>query len=117
LGALFVHFHNVAGSMAQRVTLKTTPKVALRLSTTSVRVHHAFTATITVSNTAGRTPTGKVYLRRVGGRIVASGRLSGGKVTLRYTPGSTGSFQLRAEYGGDGTYAAGRSAAVRVRVT
>jgi subtilisin family serine protease len=117
LGALFVHFHNGVGSKAQRVTLKTLPQVSLALSASSIALHHSITATVTVANTAGRTPSGTVDVRHVGGGILRSGRLSGGKVKITVTPGRRGTYQVRAEYRGDGSYARGNSRTLTLRVT
>jgi hypothetical protein len=117
LGALVIHFHNAVGWKAQRLALKSVPKVTEKLSATKVRLHRSITVTVTVSDTAGHLPTGKVDLRRVRGRIIRSGDLSHGTIRFTFTTGSRGSFQVRAEYHGDANYAAGRSAALTVRVT
>lgn len=117
LGALIVHFHNKVGSKAKVVSLKTQPKVSIKLSASSITLHRSASATITVANTAGHTATGKVTLRNSSGGAIKSGSLNSGKVTFTWTPGARGTFRAYATYGGDANYASGRSATLSYRVT
>jgi subtilisin family serine protease len=115
--ALLIHSHNKLGSKAKLVNLKSAPKVTLKLSSTKVALYGTLTATVTVANTAGHVPTGHVDLRRPGSGIYKSGTLSGGKVTLSFRPAETGTYKIRAEYGGDLFYRAGVSATLTFTVT
>jgi subtilisin family serine protease len=117
LGALLIHFQNKVGSKAKVVTLKTKPSVSLKLSKSSISLGHSISATVTVANTGGITPTGKVTLRREDGSKIKSGNLSGGKITFTWTPGKRGTFKVYATYAGDSNYASGKSAKVTYTVT
>ena len=82
----------------------------LALSATRVTLGHSLSATVTVANTAGRIPTGTVSLRRaIGGTVIKTATLSGGKATITWTPQPRGTFQVYATYSGDANYASGRS--------
>jgi subtilisin family serine protease len=116
-GMLVVHFHNTVGSKANVVALRTIPKVTLKLSASTITLHHSMHATITVSNTAGHTPTGTVYVRYSSGRAIKAGSLSGGKATLTWTPGSRGTFSVYATYNGDNNYTSGKTSKVTYKVT
>jgi subtilisin family serine protease len=115
-GALLLHFHNMVGSKARVVTLKTKPKVTVKLSRSSVTLHHSISATVTVANTAGHTARGTVILRRSDGSKLGSGTLSGGRITFTWTPRSRGTFKVYATYGGSPYYASGTSAKVSYTV-
>jgi subtilisin family serine protease len=115
-GMLFVHFHNLVGAKARVVVLKTAPKAAIKLSAASITLHHALSATVAVSNTAGHVPTGTVTLRTAAGVAVKSGTLVNGRVVLAWVPAARGTFSVYAAYGGDANYAAGRSAAAVFKV-
>jgi subtilisin family serine protease len=116
-GALLVHFHNRVGAKAKVVTLKTKPRVTTKLADATITLHQSMTATVTVANTAGHTPTGKVTLRRSTGSAIKSGSLVNGKITFTWTPGSRGTFQVYATYAGNAVYASGRSPAVSYKVS
>lgn len=64
----------------------------------------------------GATPTGTVAFFD-GADQVATGMLSGGRVTVAWTPGARGTHTLTARYLGDGSHEPSMSAAVSVRVT
>ena len=72
-------------------------------------------ATVTVTTVAGIKATGRVVLKG-GSRTVASGKLSGGKATLTFTPKKAGKLQLQAVYAGDSTYSSGKSGTVTYMV-
>jgi hypothetical protein len=116
-GALMVHFQNTVGTKAQKLALKSASKATVKLSKSATKLHQALTATITVSNTAGVAATGKVDLRHIGGGVFVSGNLSNGKVTVRFTPKSKGTYKIRAEYHGDASYLAGNSNTVTLVVS
>jgi subtilisin family serine protease len=113
-GALLVHFHNKAGSKAKLLTLKTAPKVTLALSSTKVTRGHTLSVTVTVGNTAGATPTGKVTLHRPGPDLTKT--LFKGKATFSWKPAATGTFSVYASYTGDANYASGKSATKTYKV-
>jgi subtilisin family serine protease len=108
-GALLVHFHNGVGTKAQRMQLKTASHVTLKLSASSIRLHNSMTATVTVANAGSAVPSGLVNIRRVGGGLLRTGRLTNGHVTMSFTPTARGTYQVRADYGGDANYLAGNS--------
>ncbi len=116
-GALLIHFHNKVGAKAQVLELKSKPKVAVALSASKISLHHSISAKVTVANTAGRTPTGKVVLHNARGRALESGRLSHGKIRFTWTPRSRGTFRVFATYVGDANYSRGTSAKARYKVT
>jgi subtilisin family serine protease len=116
-GMLMVHVHNKVGAKTQIVALKSAPKVSLKLSTSSLALHHSLSATVTVANTARATPTGTVTLRRADGSAIKSGSLKSGKITFGWTPAKRGTFKVHATYAGDAHYAGGSSPAVTYKVT
>lgn len=116
-GALIVHFHNKVGAKAQRVSLKATPAVSLKLSPTIVRLGGTVTATVTVAADSGVPATGKVDIRRVGGGIFISGNLVNGKLVIKFKPQLRTLYQVRADFHGDGQYLTGVSNVVALRVT
>ncbi|HEY3717594.1 MAG TPA: S8 family serine peptidase [Jatrophihabitantaceae bacterium] len=117
VGVLMVHFHNASGAKAQKVFLKSASKVTLKLSASTVKLHGKVTATVTVTNSGGVVPTGKISIRRVGGGIFSSGNLVNGKVSLPVSPGARGKYTVRAEYTGDSNYVAANSAATTLTVS
>jgi subtilisin family serine protease len=122
MGALVIHFQNAVGTKAQVVSLnKNTAKVALTLAPSPATSKHKVKATITVSGIAGISPTGTVVLMRTdgptSGRKVATGTLVNGKVTLTFTPSTSGTFHYVAQYKGDATYAATDSPKKALKVT
>ncbi|HZC70561.1 MAG TPA: S8 family serine peptidase [Jatrophihabitans sp.] len=116
-GLLMVHFQNKVGAKAQRVTLKSKPKVTIKLSTSSVPLHNTLHVTVRVANTAGHRPTGKVTLRRANGSVVKGAMLRRGKRTFSLVANSRGTFKLHATYGGDANYVSGASKSVSYKVT
>jgi subtilisin family serine protease len=119
MGALLIHFHNVVGDKAQVVSLnKNTASVSLDLSPNPVVHGRTVTAKVTVSGAAG-TPTGTVVLRRTAptSDTVATGTLSGGKVTFKFSVANAGKRTYRASYQGDANYASGKSPTVTLKVT
>jgi subtilisin family serine protease len=117
LGAMIVHFGNLVAHKVRPVTLKTAAAVSLKLSPTSIKLHQKVTATVTVANSGGVLPTGKVNIRHVGGGVFATGNLSNGKLTVSFIPGSRGKLVARAEYAGDGNYLSGNSANLTITVS
>jgi subtilisin family serine protease len=116
-GALIIHFHNAGAAKAAAVTLKTRAMVRVHLSTSTVASGAVISATITVANTIGHTPAGRVALHRSSGAVFKSGRLSHGRITFSWRPGAAGKFAVYATYSGDSTYTSGRSPNVSYRVT
>ncbi len=116
-GALIVHFHNKVGAKAQRVSLKATSAVRLRLSQTIIKLGGTVTATVTVAADSGVPATGKVDIRRVGGGIFISGNLVNGKLVIKFKPRARTLYQVRADYHGDSQYLSGVSNVVALRVT
>jgi hypothetical protein len=118
LGAMLVHFHNRVGSKAQLVTLKTTPSISLKLSTTKIAHGKTVTATVTVAKTAVAYPTGTVLIHQYSpSKTLGSHALSSGKATISFTFARAGTYKVRAQYGGDGNYAAGVTAYYTITVT
>ena len=98
---------------------KVTPSVALSLNKSTVKRGHKVKASVQVTGSAG-TATGTVELGRlVDGtfKVVATGTLANGAVTLKYVPTKAGKYQLQARYGGDSAYTSASSAEVKLKVT
>ena len=98
---------------------KVTPSVSLTLNKSSVKRHHKVKASVGVTGSAG-TPTGTVELGRIVNgtfKVVATGTLSNGTLTLKYVPAKAGKYLLQARYGGDPAYTSASSAEVKLKVT
>ena len=80
----------------------------------SVKVGQAVTFATVV--TGGQTPTGAVALYDGAGQV-AVGTLSGGRISLSWTPTGRGSHTLTARYLGDASHEPSTSGAVTVKVT
>jgi hypothetical protein len=98
---------------------KVTPTVSLSLDKESVKRHHKVKASVSVSGSAG-TATGTVQLGKIVDgdfHVVATGTLSNGTVTLKYSPSKRGRYKLQVRYSGSTAYNAALSAVVKLRVT
>jgi Bacterial Ig-like domain (group 3) len=98
---------------------KVTPSVSLSLNKSSVKRGHKVKASVQVTGSAG-TATGSVELGKVVNgvfKVVATGTLANGTVTLRFVPTKAGKYLLQARYGGDPAYTSATSREVKLKVT
>jgi subtilisin family serine protease len=98
---------------------KVTPSVSLTLNKSSVKRGHKVKASVGVTGSAGMS-TGTVELGKIVDgtfKVVATGTLSNGTLTLKYVPTKAGKYLLQARYGGDSAYTSAASAEVKLKVT
>lgn len=117
LGALLVHYQNQVGAKAQVVALRTTPRWSVSIAPTTVRLRGTVKVTVSISNTAGAVPTGRVVLHNTAwGRGTKTLTLSGGRATFAWSAAARGTFRVYVAYTGDGVYAAATSGWLTYRV-
>ncbi|MFL6138066.1 MAG: S8 family serine peptidase [Frankiaceae bacterium] len=115
MGLLLLHHYNRFGSRVEVV--RTTASVTFTVSPNPTHIGQRTTATVTVSGTAGATPTGRVWLTDGGGFLPGSGgTLSGGKATVRLPLLTFDLRSLAASYGGDASYSPSSSAPIHLKV-
>jgi subtilisin family serine protease len=106
------------GSSSTNVSLTVTKNastVHLKLPKT-VKHGKKVTATVTVTTVYGVVPTGKVTIKKRT-KTLGSGVLVNGKVKIKFTIAKVRTIKVFAKYAGDGSYLAGKSPKVTLKVT
>ncbi len=108
LGVLVLHHLNATGNRAEVVSVVSKSKVSLSLSPTKVDKGKRAKATATVSIPGATAPSGKVQFVS-GGKVLATGTLSHGKVTVKLPVLKPGSYTIKAKYLGNSSTAPSKS--------
>jgi subtilisin family serine protease len=103
-GLLLLHHYNRFGARTEVV--RTTSSVTATVSPNPTHYGQPTSVTVTVSGSAGSTPTGSVAVEETtpSGGWGAGTTLSGGKAVIKLPKLSVGTHSLKVTYSGDGSY-------------
>ncbi|HYN74759.1 MAG TPA: S8 family serine peptidase [Candidatus Limnocylindria bacterium] len=115
-GVLLLHHLNATGNRAEVVTVKQATTTKLSLNKTTVVKGNKVKATATVALPGRSTkPTGTVQFKE-GSKVLATGTLSGGKVTVTLPTLKVGKHTIVAVYQGSSTLTGSTSSSVKLTV-